>query len=136
MNITTKSIPVKTSKRCDMIDITAQVAAAVAESGITEGDCIIFCQHTTGGITINENADPDVVHDMLMTLEELFPKNRPGYRHNEGNSDSHIKSTLTGCSEQVLIKGGRLTLGVWQGIYFCEYDGPRNRAVQIQVRGI
>ena len=86
--------------------------------------------------TINENGDPDVVHGMLMTLEELFPKNRPGYRHNEGNSDSHIKSTLTGCSEQVIIANSRLTLGTWQGIYFCEYDGPRNRTVQIQVRGI
>jgi len=136
MNITTKSIPVKTSKRCDMINITSQVAAAVAESGITDGDCIIFCQHTTGGITINENADPDVIHDMLMTLEQLFPKNRPGYRHYEGNSDSHIKSTLTGCSEQVIIANSRMTLGTWQGIYFCEYDGPRNRTVQIQVRGI
>jgi len=136
MNITTESISVRTSKRCDMIDITSQISAVVAQSGITEGDCIIFCRHTTGGITINENADPDVVHDMLMTLEELFPKNRPGYRHMEGNSDSHIKSTLTGCSEQVIIDGGRLVLGTWQGIYFCEYDGPRNRTVIIQVRGI
>lgn len=135
MNITTEAISVRTSKRCDMIDITSQVAAVVAKAGITEGDCMIFCQHTTGGITINENADPDVVHDMLMTLEELFPKNRPGYRHMEGNSDSHIKSTLTGCSEQVLITGGTMVLGTWQGIYFCEYDGPRNRTVQIQVRG-
>jgi len=135
VNITTTSIPVKTSKRCDMIDITAQIAAVIAESGITEGDCTIFCQHTTGGITINENADPDVIHDMLMTLEQLFPKNRPGYRHCEGNSDSHIKSTLTGCSEQILVKDGKPLLGVWQGIYFCEYDGPRNRTVQIQVTG-
>ena len=136
MNITTKSIPVKTSKRCDMIDITSQVSAVIAESGITDGDCIVFCQYTTAGITINENADPDVVHDMLMTLEELFPKDRPGYRHDEGNSDSHIKSTLTGCSQQILIANGRPILGTWQAIYFCEYDGPRNRTVQIQVRGI
>lgn len=136
MNIITKSIPVRTSKRCDMIDITSHVAEIVAQTGITEGDCIVFCQHTTGGITINENADPDVVHDMLMTLEELFPKDRAGYRHDEGNSDSHIKSTLTGCSEQVLISEGKLVLGIWQGIYFCEYDGPRSRTVKIQVRGI
>jgi len=135
MDIMTEAISVRTSKRCEMIDISSQVASVVAQSGIIEGDCIIFCRHTTGGITINENADPDVVHDMLMTLEELFPRNRPGYRHMEGNSDSHIKSTLTGCSEQVLICSGRLVLGTWQGIYFCEYDGPRNRIVQIQVRG-
>jgi len=136
MKIKTTSISVTTLKRCDMVDITAQIADVVAESEIIEGDCIIFCQHTTGGITINENADPDVVHDMLMTLEELFPKNRPGYRHYEGNSDSHIKSTLTGCSEQILIANGKMILGTWQGVYFCEYDGPRSRTVQIQIRGI
>jgi secondary thiamine-phosphate synthase enzyme len=135
MEIITEAFAVRSSKRCDMIDISSEVASIVAKSGITEGDCIIFCQHTTGGITINENADPDVVHDVLMTLEELFPKDRPGYRHDEGNSDSHVKSTLTGCSEQVLISGGKMILGIWQGIYFCEYDGPRSRTVTVQVRG-
>jgi secondary thiamine-phosphate synthase enzyme len=135
MNIVTETIGVKTNARNQMIDITADVAAVVSNSGITEGDCIVFCNHTTGGITINENADPDVVHDMLMTLGELFPKDRPGYRHDEGNSDSHIKSTLVGASEQILIQNANLHLGTWQGIYFCEFDGPRNRKVTIQIKG-
>ena len=135
MNIVTKTISVTTNARNQMIDITSQVADVVRSSGIAGGDCIIFCNHTTGGITINENADPDVVHDMLMTLEELFPKDRPGYRHDEGNSDSHIKSTLVGCSEQVLVDNSSLVLGTWQGIYFCEFDGPRSRKVTVQIKG-
>ena len=133
--ITKDDIGVRTNKRCDMIDITSQVADVVRSSGVTTGDCIVFCNHTTGGITINENADPDVVHDILMTLEELFPKNRKGYRHGEGNSDSHVKSSLIGVSEQILISNGQLNLGTWQGIYFCEFDGPRNRTVSVQIRG-
>ena len=135
MNIITKSISVKTSKRNEMIDITGKVKSVISDSGIKDGDCIVFCKHTTGGITINENADPDVLHDILFSLEEIFPKDRRGYRHMEGNSDSHIKSSLTGCSEQILIDGGRPVLGTWQGIYFCEYDGPRSRTVVVQVRG-
>ena len=133
--IVTETVGVSTSKRCQMIDITAQVAEVVRNSGVVNGDCVVFCNHTTGAITINENADPDVVHDILMTLEQLFPKDRPGYRHMEGNSDSHMKSSLVGVSEQVLICDGRLVLGTWQGIYFCEYDGPRSRRVTVQVRG-
>ena len=131
----TDTISVRTSSRCQMVDITSQVAEVIGNSGIVNGHCVVFCNHTTGAITINENADPDVVHDMLMTLEELFPKNRPGYRHMEGNSDSHVKSSLVGVSEHVLITSGRLVLGVWQGIYFCEFDGPRNRTVTVQVSG-
>jgi secondary thiamine-phosphate synthase enzyme len=118
-----------------MIDITAQVAEVVRNSGVTIGQCSVFCNHTTGAITINENADPDVVHDILMTLEELFPQNRKGYRHNEGNSDSHVKSSLVGVSEQILIDSGKMVLGIWQGIYFCEFDGPRSRTVTVQIRG-
>ena len=133
--ITKDTIGIRTDKRCDMLDITSLVADVVAKSGVSNGDCIVFANHTTGAITINENADPDVVHDMLMTLEELFPKNRKGYRHDEGNSDSHVKSSLVGASEQILIDQGQLQLGTWQGIYFCEFDGPRNRAVTVQVRG-
>jgi len=133
--IINETIPVRTSKRCDMIDITAQVAAVVRNSGIAIGECTVFCNHTTCAITINENADPDVVHDILMTLEELFPQNRKGYRHNEGNSDSHVKSSLVGVSEQILIEQGRMILGTWQGIYFCEFDGPRSRTVTVQIRG-
>jgi secondary thiamine-phosphate synthase enzyme len=133
--IINETIPVRTNKRCDMIDITAQVAAVIRNSGITIGQCTVFCNHTTGAITINENADPDVVHDILMTLEELFPQNRKGYRHNEGNSDSHVKSSLVGVSEQILIDSGKMVLGIWQGIYFCEFDGPRSRIVTVQIRG-
>jgi secondary thiamine-phosphate synthase enzyme len=135
MNITQETIAVSTSRRCEMIDITSKVASAVSASGVTAGTVTVFCPHTTAAITINENADPDVTSDILMTLEELFPKDRPGYRHCEGNSDSHIKSSLVGSSEQILIKDGRMTLGTWQGIYFCEFDGPRNRTVIIQLQG-
>ena len=135
MNIIHQSFTVSTSSRNEMIDITGKVASVVNESGITNGDVIVYCPHTTAAITINENADPSVVHDMLMTLEELLPKNRPGYRHYEGNSDSHCKSSILGCSEQVLISNNSLELGTWQGIYFCEFDGPRSRKVLVQVRG-
>ncbi len=135
MNITQETIAVSTSRRCEMIDITSKVASAVSASGVTAGTVTVFCPHTTAAITINENADPDVTSDILFTLEELFPKDRPGYRHCEGNSDSHIKSSLVGSSERILIKDGRMTLGTWQGIYFCEFDGPRNRTIIIQLQG-
>jgi len=118
-----------------MIDITSQVESIVNESGVKDGDAIIFCPHTTAAITINENADPSVSHDILLTLEELVPHYRPGYRHTEGNSDAHCKSTLVGCSKQLLIKDKSPVLGTWQGIFFCEFDGPRNRKVYVQVRG-
>ncbi len=135
MKVFQNDLKVSTKSRNEMIDITGKVASVVNESGITDGDVVVYCPHTTAAITINENADPSVVHDMLMTLEELLPKNRPGYRHSEGNSDSHCKSSILGCSEQVLIKNKSLELGTWQGIYFCEFDGPRSRKVLIQVRG-
>ena len=89
--------------------------------------------HTTAGVTINENADPDVVHDMLLTLKRLIPKDLPGYRHAEGNSDSHVKASMMGSSCRILIDEGKLVLGTWQGIYFCEFDGPRTRNVHVQV---
>jgi len=118
-----------------MVDLTRQVTDIVAASGISNGEVVVYCPHTTAAITINENADPDVVHDILMTLEELLPQARAGYRHGEGNSDAHVKSSLLGVSETVLIQGDRLTLGTWQGIFFCEFDGPRSRKVTVQVRG-
>ncbi len=118
-----------------MIDITSQVRSFVSQSGITNGDVIVYCPHTTAAITINENADPSVPHDILLTLEELLPHHRPGYQHSEGNSDAHCKSSLIGCSEQILIKDESLDLGTWQGIFFCEFDGPRSRKVIIQIRG-
>lgn len=135
MNIILEDFHISTKSRNQMIDITSQVQALVAQSGITDGDAIVYCPHTTAAITINENADPSVPHDMLLTLEELMPQHRSGYRHSEGNSDSHCKSSLVGCSEQILIKGGSLQLGTWQGIFFCEFDGPRSRRVTVQIRG-
>ena len=135
MNIVQQSFTVSTRNRNEMIDITGEVALVVKESGIANGDVVVYCPHTTAAITINENADPSVVHDMLLTFEELLPKNRNGYRHYEGNSDSHCKSSILGCSEQVLIRNKSLELGTWQSIYFCEFDGPRSRKVLVQVRG-
>ncbi|MFC1603978.1 secondary thiamine-phosphate synthase enzyme YjbQ [Planctomycetota bacterium] len=135
MNIVQEEFRVSTKSRNQMIDITSQISSVVDQSGVTDGDVIVHCPHTTAAITINENADPSVPHDMLLTLEELMPQHRSGYRHSEGNSDSHCKSSLVGCSEQILIKGGSLQLGTWQGIFFCEFDGPRSRKVIIQIRG-
>ncbi len=135
MKIIQKELGVSTRSRTEMVDITGRVEAAVRDAGVRSGDVIVFCPHTTAAITINENADPSVVHDMLMVFDEVIPRSHPGYRHSEGNSDAHCKSSLVGCSEQVLIKNGTLSLGTWQGIYFCEFDGPRNRKVVVQIRG-
>lgn len=135
MKIQSDTISVRTRARNQMVDITSEVASFVAATGIKDGSVTVYCPHTTAGITINENADPDVPHDILLSLEELLPQNRRGYRHCEGNSDAHVKSSLIGCSERVLIKDGRLTLGTWQAIFFCEFDGPRNRNVNLSVHG-
>ena len=135
MKIVKKDFNVSTSRRCELIDITNEVSSVIGQSAITEGDAIIYCPHTTAAITINENADPDVIHDILLTLEELIPQHRKGYRHGEGNSDAHCKSSILGPSEQVIIQNGTLCLGTWQGIFFCEFDGPRSRRVTIQIRG-
>lgn len=116
------------------VDITARVKQVVRESGIDEGLCVVFCPHTTAAITINENADPDVVHDLKLALEEIFPDRRD-FRHAEGNSAAHLKSSAIGASETLLVSNGSLTLGTWQGIYFCEFDGPRHRKVYVQVVG-
>ena len=135
MKIVQGDFRISTKSRNQMIDITGQVRSFVNQSGITNGDAIVYCPHTTAAITINENADPSVPHDILLTLEELLPHHRPGYRHSEGNSDAHCKSSLLGCSEQILIKDKSLDLGTWQGIFFCEFDGPRSRKVMLQIRG-
>ena len=135
MNIIQEDFRISTKSRNQMIDITSQVVSLVGQSGVIDGDVIVYCPHTTAAITINENADPSVPHDLLLTLEELLPQHRSGYRHSEGNSDSHCKSSLIGCSEQILIKDKSLELGTWQGIFFCEFDGPRNRKVIVQIRG-
>ncbi len=135
MKIVNEVFGVSSRRRNQMIDITSQVRSFVSQSGITNGDVIVYCPHTTAAITINENADPSVPHDILLTLGELLPHHRSGYQHSEGNSDAHCKSSLVGCSEQILIKDKSLDLGTWQGIFFCEFDGPRSRKVIIQVRG-
>ena len=125
---------VKTTRRDDMVDITRQVSQAVQESVIKDGLCTIFIPHTTAGITINENADPDVVRDMIKALDKMVPWN-DDYRHFEGNSAAHIKSSMMGFSQQVIVEGGQLVLGTWQGIYLCDYDGPRLRKVIVKTLG-
>jgi secondary thiamine-phosphate synthase enzyme len=113
-------------------NITREVELAVSQSGVSAGVAVIFCPHTTAGITVNENADPDVVRDMALTMERDFPP-LPEYRHAEGNSDAHVKSTLTGLSETLIVSDGHLLLGRWQGVYFAEYDGPRSRKFYVKV---
>ena len=135
MKIINEIFSVKTHRRNEMIDITTEVSAAIAKSSVQAGTVIVFCPHTTAAITINENADPDVTHDILLTLDELLPQMRSGYRHAEGNSDAHVKSSLVGASEIVTIQDGRMKLGTWQGVYFCEFDGPRSRRVHLQITG-
>lgn len=135
MKVVQEDFHISTKKRNQMIDITGQVNSIVRESGITNGDAIVYCPHTTAAVTINENADPSVRHDILLILGELIPHHRPGYQHSEGNSDAHCKSSFVGCSEQILIKDGKLVFGTWQGIFFCEFDGPRSRKVLLQIRG-
>jgi secondary thiamine-phosphate synthase enzyme len=135
MKIIVKDFHISTKSRCEFVDITSQVASFVSKAGVKEGDATVYCPHTTAGITVNENADRSVVHDILLTLEELVPHLRAGYRHDEGNSDAHCKSSIVGCSKQFVIRDGQLVLGTWQGIYFCEFDGPRNRTFVVQVRG-
>ncbi|MBR6983764.1 MAG: secondary thiamine-phosphate synthase enzyme YjbQ [Ruminococcus sp.] len=117
-----------------LIDITGEVQEAITESGVNEGFCIVFCPHTTAAVTINENADPDVKSDFVMGLDKAFP-DLEGFDHAEGNSDAHIKSSTVGASETIIISGGRLLLGTWQGVYFCEFDGPRNRKFYVKVMG-
>ena len=135
MKIVNEVFGVSSKHRNQMIDITSQVGSVVNQSGITNGDVIVYCPHTTAAITINENADPSVSHDILLTLAELIPHHHPGYQHYEGNSDAHCKSSVIGCSKQILVKDKTLALGTWQGIFFCEFDGPRSRKVMVQIRG-
>ncbi len=133
--MTRKTISVTTSGRDEMVDITAEVAAVVAESGVTDGVVTIFVPHTTAGVTINENADPDVTADMLGALEVAVPFRQEFYRHGEGNSAAHVKSSIVGASETIPISGGRMVLGTWQGVFFCEFDGPRSRRFLVTVLG-
>lgn len=128
----TDTFDVPTSGRCQLIDITSQVQKAVSESKTKDGIIIVFVPHTTAGITINENADPTVKSDILMQCDEMVPDSAK-FRHAEGNSPAHIKASLMGSSVTVIISDGKLNLGTWQGIYFCEFDGPRNRRVWFKI---
>ena len=125
-------LSVKTNKQTEFVDITAQVQSAVSENGIKNGLCMVYVPHTTAAVTINESADPSVKADILMVLNKIIPWDA-GYRHLEGNSAAHIKSSLVGASELIAIESGDLVLGTWQGIFFCEFDGPRTRKVHVKV---
>ena len=125
-----EQISVSTSRRTELVDITSRVEEVVRRAGMENGVCTVFVPHTTAGVTINENADPDVPYDILKMVDSLIPF-EAGYRHTEGNSAAHIKSSLIGASLQVPVEGGRLRLGTWQGIYFAEFDGPRSRKVWV-----
>jgi secondary thiamine-phosphate synthase enzyme len=126
-------VRLSTSRRSEMVDVTARLQRLVDDSGVREGVLVAQSLHTTAGLTINENADPDVKHDVFAKLERLVPHEEPFYRHAEGNSDSHLKTSFFGPSLSVIISGGRLVLGTWQGIYFCEFDGPRDRQLAVQI---
>ncbi len=125
-------LEIATSSRAQMVDVTREVQRAVSESGVQEGFCHIYVPHTTAGIAINENADPSVAQDILAVLEKIAPRGG-SYRHLEGNADSHIKASIVGSSETVLIEGGKLVLGTWQGLFLCEFDGPRRRRLLVKV---
>jgi secondary thiamine-phosphate synthase enzyme len=127
-----KQFHVKTASRIEMIDITHHIAAILREEKTESGLCQVFVPHTTAGVTINENADPDVPRDILATLNRLVPADRT-YRHAEGNSDAHVKASLMGASVAVMVENGMLVLGTWQSIFFCEFDGPRTRKVLVKV---
>ncbi len=127
-----KKFTVATRSRSDMIDITGEVTLALKESGVQDGICHVFVPHTTAAVTINENADPDVPRDILMEIDKVVPLS-DGYRHREGNSAAHIKASLVGSSETVFVESGRLLLGTWQSIFFCEFDGPRTRSVIVRI---
>ncbi|MGI6778973.1 MAG: secondary thiamine-phosphate synthase enzyme YjbQ [Acetivibrionales bacterium] len=124
------TISIKTPSRTAMVDITSKVQDVVSKSGVKSGICTVFVPHTTAGVTINENADPDVVADIIKEINKIVPFN-DNYAHMEGNSAAHIKASMFGFSQQIIVEDGRLLLGIWQSIYFCEFDGPRSRKVYI-----
>ncbi len=126
-----EKISLRTNKRNEIIDLTKGIKGLVENSGVKNGICVVFCMHTTAGITINENHDPSVKTDLLYSLEKISPVYKE-FRHSEGNSDAHVKASLMGCSLNLIIKDGKLVLGQWQGIFFCEFDGPRNREICVE----
>ena len=130
----TKNINVKSGSRTEFLNITQKVQQVVKESGVKSGICYVYVPHTTAAVTINEGADPSVVQDILSELNRLIPRNG-NYLHMEGNSDAHIKTSLIGSSETVIVEGAKLQLGTWQAIFFCDFDGPRDRQVIVKVTG-
>lgn len=128
----TKTIPVSTGARTEFIDVTGKVQQVIKESGVKDGTCTVYVPHTTAAVTINENADPSVRRDILSSLNRLIPFD-DNYSHSEGNSAAHIKASIIGSSETIIVVDGRLALGTWQGIYYCEFDGPRRRTLLVQV---
>jgi secondary thiamine-phosphate synthase enzyme len=130
-----RSFTVTTSQRTEFVEITAEVRRAVRADGLVAGAAVVYCPHTTAAVTVQENADPDVVRDMLLWLNRHVPKDLPGFRHAEGNSDAHLKSSLIGPSVTLVVAGGAPVLGTWQGVYLCEFDGPRTRTVHVQTIG-
>ncbi len=131
MNLFEHSIPTNSAQQ--MLKVTNVVKKDIAESGISDGIVVVYSPHTTAGFTINENADPDVVHDLLMAIEDVFPTYNKNYRHREGNSHAHIKTSCFGPSQTLIVKDGKLILGIWQDIYFCEFDGPRQRHFYVKI---
>jgi secondary thiamine-phosphate synthase enzyme len=129
-----KTLDIRTNAREEMVDLTPEIEASIAASGVADGLCTVFVPHTTAGVTINENADPEVREDLLTALRRAVPDGVP-YRHGEGNSPAHVTASLVGSSVTVIIEGGRLRLGTWQGVQLCEFDGPRTRKVWIKVIG-
>ena len=127
-----KTLRIRTDRRTQLVDVTDEVQRAVRESGVKSGVCYVYVPHTTAGVAINEHADPDVAGDVEGVLDRLVPHRGP-YRHGEGNSDSHAKAVLTGTGQSVFVENGRLLLGTWQGIFFCEFDGPRDRKLLVKV---
>ena len=132
VEITMNKIQISTQSRCQLVDITEKIRDVVKAKGLTDGTVTVFIPHTTAGVTINENADPDVCHDLLEKLANLIPHHEPYYLHGEGNSDAHLKASLMGSSVRVIVENGRLQLGTWQSIYLAEFDGPRRREVWIE----
>ena len=130
-----KTISVKTSAQTEMVDVTSQVQSELSKSGIEEGRLTLYVPHTTAAITINEGADPAVKADILMVLNQMVPW-KANYKHMEGNSPAHVKTSLVGSAETVLVSGARLVLGTWQRIFFCEFDGPRNRKLHLQITAL
>jgi len=126
---------VSTENHCEFLDITEGVAQVVRASNVTSGICVVYSPHTTAGITINENADPAVLNDMVMASSKIIRRDDPEFKHAEGNSDGHLKTSFFGASETIIIEEGRLVLGTWQGIFFSEFDGPRQRRVMVKIIG-